>query len=112
MEGGRKVMNTYNVQVRLNQESSFDVEIEAESEDEAQDLVTDQVWNDDLHREIRNSNEIISEDYYVEEMLYDFDIYDAEDEFLDVMYEQPNEAVALEEYNADCVVSGSHAERR
>jgi hypothetical protein len=105
-------MKQYNVQVRLNQESNFDVVVEADSHDDAVDLVTDQVWNDELHREIRNCNEIISEDYDAEEVLADFDIYDAEDEFLDVMYEQPNEAVALEEYNATSAVLGDYAERR
>ena len=105
-------MKQYNVQVRLTQESNFDVVVEADSHADAADLVTDQVWNDELHREIRNSNEIISEDYDAEEILADFDIYDAEDEFLDVMYEQPNEAVALEEYNSTSAVLGDYAERR
>tara|TARA_B100000470_G_C19690232_1_gene346134 strand:- start:251 stop:568 length:318 start_codon:yes stop_codon:yes gene_type:complete len=105
-------MKQYNVQVRLNQESNFDVVVEADSHDDAVDLVTDQVWNDELHREIRNSNEIISEDYDAEEILADFDIYDDEDEFLDVMYEQPDERTALEEYNATSAVLGDYAERR
>ena len=105
-------MKEYNVQVCLVQESNFDVTVEADSEDEAQDLVTDQVWSDELHREIRCTNEIVSEDYTVEEVPYDFDIYDANDEWLDTMYEQYTATGALEEYNSMGLGIGDYAERR
>ena len=108
-------MKEYNVQVCLSQESNFDVIVEADSEEEAQDLVTDQVWNDELHREIRSANEITSEGYTVEEILQDFDIYDDNDEWLDTVYDQSTELEALEEYNSflpgDSTV-GAYAERR
>jgi len=73
------------------------------------------VWEDKLTHEIRAASEITSEEYEAEEMLSDFDIYDAEDNFLDVMYDQPSAEAALDEYNeeySDGETVGDYAEER
>ena len=110
-------MKDYEVTVSLTMESNFDLTVEADSEDEAQELVKDQVWDDQLTQEIRCHREIISEDYTAEQVMEDFDIYDKDDEWVICMYDQPDAATALEEYNADVLVGvdsivGDYAERR
>ena len=110
-------MKDYEVTVSLMMESEFTVNVEADCEDEAEDLVKDQVWDDVLTQEIRCHREITSEDYTAEQMMEDFDIYDKDDEWIICMYDQPDAATALEEYNADVLVGvdsivGDYAERR
>lgn len=108
-------MKNYEVKVSLMMESEFDVDIEADSEEEAQDLVKDQVWDDQLTQEIRCHREITSEEYVAEQVMEDFDIYDEDDEWVVTMYSYPDEATALEEYNDNLVggeVAGDYAERR
>ena len=108
-------MKDYEVKVSLKMESDFDVNVEADSEEEAQDLVKDQVWDDQLTQEIRCHREITSEEYTAEQVMEDFDIYDKEDEWVVTMYSYPDEETALEEYNDNLVggeVAGDYAERR
>jgi len=48
-------------------------------------------------------------------VLYDFDLYDEDDAWVVVMYDYPNEATALEEYNNNLVggeTTADYAERR
>ena len=107
-------MKDYEVNVSLVMESNFDLTVEADSEDEAQNLVKDQVWDDQLTQEIRCHREIISEDYYAEQVMEDFDIYDEDDNWLTTMYEQSDKETALEEYNDNLIgddVVGDYAER-
>ena len=108
-------MKDYEVKVSLKMEAEFDVNIEADSEEEAQDLVKDQVWDDQLTQEIRCHREITSEEYTAEQVMNDFDIYDEDDEWVVTMYSYPDEETALEEYNDNLVggeVAGDYAERR
>jgi hypothetical protein len=108
-------MKDYEVNVSLTMESNFDLTVEADSEDEARDLVKDQVWDDQLTQEIRCHREITSEEYVAEQVMEDFDIYDEDDEWVVTMYSYPDEATALEEYNDNLVggeVAGDYAERR
>ena len=107
-------MKDYEVNVSLVMESNFDLTVEADSEDEAQDLVKDQVWDDQLTQEIRCHREIISEEYTAEQVMYDFDLYDEDDEWVVTMYDFSDEATALEEYNTNLVggeVAANYAER-
>jgi len=108
-------MKDYEVSVSLMMESEFTVNVEADSEDEAQDLVKDQVWDDVLTQEIRCHREITDEGYVAEQVMEDFDIYDANDEWLICMYDQPDKETALEEYNNNLVggeTTADYAERR
>ena len=108
-------MKDYEVTVSLMMESEFTVNVEADSEDEAQDLVKDQVWDDQLTQEIRNNRSINNEQYTAEQVMYDFDLYDEDDAWVVIMYDYPNEATALEEYNNNLVggeTTADYAERR
>ena len=108
-------MKDYEVKVSLMMESEFTVNVEADSEDEAQNLVKDQVWDDVLTQEIRCHREITDEGYVAEQVMEDFDIYDANDEWLICMYDQPDKETALEEYNCSLSgvgVEGDYAESR
>ena len=107
-------MKDYEVTVSLMMESEFTVNVEADCEDEAEDLVKDQVWDDQLTQEIRCHREIISEEYTAEQVMEDFDLYDEDDEWVVTMYDYPDEATALEEYNTNLVggeVAANYAER-
>ena len=53
----------YDVQVRIIQESYFSVEIEADSETDAEDTAQSRLWNDSYTQELRASLEIIDEEY-------------------------------------------------
>ena len=99
-------MKEYEVTVLLSMESEFTVQVEADCEDEAEDLVKDQVWDDQLTQEIRCHREIISEEYTAEQVMEDFDIYDKDDEWVVCMYDQPDAATALEEYKDSILVGG------
>ena len=108
-------MKDYEVNVSLMMESDFTVMVEADCEDEAEDLVKDQVWDDVLTQEIRSHREITSEEYTAEQVMEDFDIYDKDDEWLITMYDYPDEATALEEYNDNLIgdeVVGDYADSR
>ena len=107
-------MKDYEVTVSLMMESEFTVDVEADCEDEAEDLAKDQVWDDQLTQEIRCHREIISEEYTAEQVMYDFDLYDEDDEWVVTMYDYSDEATALEEYNTNLVggeVAANYAER-
>jgi len=108
-------MKDYEVSVSLMMESEFTVNVEADSEDEAQDLVKDQVWDDVLTQEIRCHREITSEEYTAEQVMYDFELYDEDDAWVVTMYDYADEATALEEYNDNLVggeIAADYAERR
>jgi len=108
-------MKDYEVSVSLMMESDFTVNVEADSEDEAQNLVKDQVWDDQLTQEIRNNRSINSEQYTAEQVMYDFDLYDEDDAWVVTMYDYADEATALEEYNNNLVsgeIAADYAERR
>ena len=57
----------YDVQVRIIQESLFSVEIEADSETDAEDTAQSRIWNDSYTQELRASLEIVDEEYEAEE---------------------------------------------
>jgi hypothetical protein len=108
-------MKDYEVTIKLEMECEFTEQVEASCEEEAEMIAKDMVWEDKLTHEIRAASEITSEEYEAEEMLSDFDIYDAEDNFLDVMYDQPSAEAALDEYNEehrDGKTVGDYAEER
>ena len=108
-------MKDYEVTVSLMMESEFTVNVEADCEDEAEDLVKDQVWDDVLTQEIRCHREITSEEYTAEQVMEDFDLYDKEDEWVVTMYDYPDEATAIAEYNDNLVggeIAADYAERR
>ena len=54
----------YNVNVIIMRESRFVVEVEADSEDEAEKIVEVGIWSDDYTDEIRMNSEITDEEYY------------------------------------------------
>ena len=56
----------YDVQVRIIQESLFSVEIEADSETDAEDTAQSRIWNDSYTQELRASLEIVDEEYEAE----------------------------------------------
>ena len=113
-------MKDYEVTITLEMECQFIEQVEASCEEEAEIIAKDMVWEDKLTHEIRAASEITSEEYEAEEMLSDFDIYDAEDNFLDVMYDQPSAEAALDEYNKSITpvedrggkTAGDYAEER
>ena len=61
-------METFNVRVRLLQESIFNVEIEAADSEDAEEAVQVAVWEDEYTDEIRQSLEILDEQYDAEEI--------------------------------------------
>jgi hypothetical protein len=61
-------MAWFNVKVELQQESVFDVELEADSVEEAEELVKTNLWNDRYTQEIRATLEITDEYYDAIEM--------------------------------------------
>jgi len=61
-------MGWFNVKVALEQESVFEIELEADDMYEAEKLVKDGVWNDDYTRHIRAALEIVDERYDAIEM--------------------------------------------
>lgn len=61
-------MGWFNVKVALEQESVFEIELEADDMYEAEKLVYHGVWNDDYTRHIRAALEIVHERYDAIEM--------------------------------------------
>ena len=61
-------METFNVRVSLQQESIFHVEIESESCEDAELVAKTSVWEDEYADDIRQSLEIIDEQYDAEEI--------------------------------------------
>ena len=57
----------YDVEIRITQESLFSVEIEADSEVDAEDTAQGRIWNDSYTQELRASLEIVDESYEAEE---------------------------------------------
>jgi hypothetical protein len=61
-------LETFNVRVRLLQESIFHKEIEAESCEDAELIASTAVWEDEYTDEIRQSLESLDEQYDAEEI--------------------------------------------
>ena len=61
---------TWEVEIELKREAVWTVEIEAETEDEAIEIATSNVWNDDYDYEERAASSIIDENYIAEEQEY------------------------------------------
>jgi hypothetical protein len=66
-------MGWFNVKVRLTQESVFTVEIEADSPEDAEQIATDAVWDDDYADWIRTTLEITDEEYDADEWCLECD---------------------------------------
>lgn len=60
-------MNTYYVKIKIEKTFEFDDEIEAETEDEAEQIAKDREWRGDYQREERMCAEIVDESYDAEE---------------------------------------------
>ena len=66
-------MGWFNVKVKLTQESVFNVDVEADSHDEAEQVAKDSVWDDDYTDWIRSTLEITDEDYDADEWCMECD---------------------------------------
>ena len=60
-------MEWFNVKVKLTQESVFTVNVEADSCEDAEQMVKDSVWEDEYTDWIRSTLEITDEEYDADE---------------------------------------------
>jgi len=66
-------MAWFNVKVRLTQESVFNTDIEADSPEDAEQIIQDSVWVDRFADEIRATLEITDEEYDADEWCMECD---------------------------------------
>jgi len=66
-------MAWFNVKVRLTQESVFNTDIEADSPEDAEQIIQDSVWVDRFADEIRSTLEITDEEYDADEWCMECD---------------------------------------
>lgn len=56
-------LKTYEVKISIMTEGEFWESIEASSEQEAEQIATDKIWNDEYTRELRACSSIVNEEY-------------------------------------------------
>jgi|21_taG_2_1085346.scaffolds.fasta_scaffold121771_3 hypothetical protein len=66
-------MEWFNVKVKLTQESVFTVNVEADSCEDAEQMVKDSVWEDEYTDWIRSTLEITDEEYDADEWCMECD---------------------------------------